>query len=88
MLEHDSEHKTILYDSKVLELSKKEYELLLLLMNHFNSIVPKELIIDELWSVSKGGSDGALRVHINRLRQLLPSMEIKNIRGIGYKLVS
>jgi DNA-binding response OmpR family regulator len=88
LLCHDNTHKRILYDNKELELSKKEYELLLLLMRHANSTVPKEMMLDELWSSSEGGSDGALRVYINRIKQLIPQMSIENIRGIGYKLVS
>jgi len=87
LLCHDEIHKRILYDKKELELSKKEYELLLLLMFHVNSAVPKELILSELWSSSESGSEGAIRVYINRIKQLLPQMKIENIRGIGYKLV-
>ncbi len=86
---HDKVHKCVYYNEVALELSKKEYELLVLLMNHVNAPVPKELIYEELWtSADGGGSDGAIRVYINRLKQLLPSMKIENIRGIGYKLVS
>jgi len=85
---HDKIHQRIFYKGEALELSKKEYELLLLLMNHCNAPVPKELILDELWSSSEGGSDGAIRVYINRIKQLLPEMRIENIRGVGYRLVS
>ncbi|MBU0720523.1 response regulator transcription factor [bacterium] len=88
LLCHDEIHKRIFYDKEELDLSKKEYELLLLLMRHVNNSVPKELIINELWSISESGSDGAIRVYINRIKQLLPHMRIENIRGIGYKLVS
>jgi len=86
-LKHDRVHKSISYDDIDLELSNKEYLLLVLLMQHLNASVPKELIFDELWSSSEGGSDGAIRVYINRLKQLLPEMKIENIRGVGYKLV-
>ena len=86
---HDKKYKSIFYNGAALELSKKEYELLVLLMDHAGTPVPKELIHEELWSsADSGGSDGAIRVYINRLKQLLPSMKIENIRGIGYKLVS
>ncbi|MCW8896049.1 response regulator transcription factor [Sulfurimonas sp.] len=88
LLCHDDTHKRILFDNEELELSKKEYELLLLLMQHVNSTVPKELILDELWAIGETGSDGAIRVYINRIKQLLPQMSIENIRGVGYKLVS
>lgn len=56
-------------------------------MKHVNSTVPKELILDELWSSGAGGSDGALRVYINRIKQLVPELNIQNIRAVGYKLV-
>lgn len=85
---HDEVHQRIFYDKEELDLSKKEYQLLLLLMSHANAPVPKELILNELWSSSESGSDGAIRVYINRIKQLLPHMQIENIRGIGYKLVS
>jgi DNA-binding response OmpR family regulator len=88
LLCHDEVHQRFFYDSVEMDLSKKEYELLLLLMRHADNAVPKELILDELWSSSESGSDGAIRVYINRIKQLLPQMEIQNIRGIGYKLVS
>ena len=87
-LRHDSIHKRIFYKEQELELSKKEYELLLLLMQHANAPVTKELIINELWSSAESGSDGAIRVYINRIKQLLPELSIENIRGVGYKLVS
>lgn len=88
LLSNDDVHKRISYNNEELDLSKKEYELLLLLMKHANNTVPKEMILDELWSSSEGGSDGALRVYINRIKQLIPQMSIENVRGIGYKLVS
>jgi DNA-binding response OmpR family regulator len=88
LLCHDEVHQQILYDKKELELSKKEYQLLLLLMKHINNPVPKDMILDELWSKAEGGSEGALRVYINRIKQLLPQMSIENVRGFGYKLVS
>jgi len=84
---HDEFHKTISCDAIELELSKKEYELLVLLMKYPNAVVTKELIYDELWSSSEGGSDGAVRVYVNRLKQLLSQASIENIRGVGYKLV-
>ncbi len=88
LLCHDEMHKTFFYNKEPLELSKKEYDLLLLLVQHINKAVPKELIVDALWNTSESGSEGAIRVYINRLKQLLPHMKIENIRGIGYKLVS
>jgi DNA-binding response OmpR family regulator len=83
----DEIHKTILYKSEPLELSKREYEMLSLLIKHANSVVSKEMILDELYNVSDAGSEGAIRVYINRIKHLLPEVTLENVRGIGYKLV-
>ena len=84
----DESSMQILYKNKTLELSKKEYELLLLLLQNIGKIVPKEQIIDTVWERSESGSEGAIRVYINRLKQHVPQLKIENIRGIGYRLVS
>ena len=88
LLCHDEFHKSILYDGVELELAKKEYELLVLFMNYADKTVTKELIMNELWSSSDLPSDGAVRVYINRIKQLVPKINIENIRGVGYRLVS
>jgi len=85
---YDEVHKTIRYKGKELELSQKEYELLLLFLKNYNETITKEVILSELWSSAEGGSDGAIRVYVNRIKQMLPDMKIENIRGIGYRLVS
>ena len=87
-LSHDTIHKQIYYKENLLDLSKKEYELLALLINYNNKNLTKEIIISELWNPAETPSEGAIRVYINRLKQILPDITIINIRGIGYKLVS
>ena len=83
----DERYKTIYYDNEPLNLSKKEYELLALLIQNHHHVVSKEMILEELYSIDEGGSEGAVRVYINRIKQLLPHVKFENIRGIGYKLV-
>jgi len=87
-LKLDAKYKRVMCAEEEIELSKKEFELLMLLMQHPNKAVPKEMMIEQLWSASESGSDGALRVYINRLKQILGDRcSIENVRGIGYKLV-
>ncbi len=83
----DEQHQRILLESRELDLSKKEYTLLALLIRHATKVVTKEMIINELWSSSQSISDGAIRVYINRLKQELGTDSIENIRAIGYRLV-
>lgn len=83
----DEIHKTVKKGDKALHLSLKEYELLRLFIKNINQVVTKEMIIDELWSPSESVSDGAIRVYINRIKSECKSLNIENIRGIGYRLV-
>jgi len=79
----------VIYENSVeLTLSKKEYTLLALFIESAGKTVSKEMIIDALWPHNASVSDGSIRVLINRLKQELSAVEIQNIRGIGYRLVS
>lgn len=84
---NDKQHKQIYFHSKELILKQKEYLLLALLIENPCKIVTKEMISEKLWSADESISDGAVRVYINRLKQLLGNEAIENIRGVGYKLV-
>jgi DNA-binding response OmpR family regulator len=84
----DRDRYAIYENSRELALSKKEYALLSLFIDNSGKTVSKEMIIDALWSSEEGVSDGAIRVYINRLKQELSGVEIQNVRGIGYRLVS
>lgn len=84
----DADRFVVYENSKELSLSKKEYTLLALLMESEGKTVSKEMITDALWPHNASGSDGSIRVLINRLKQELSSAEIQNVRGIGYRLVS
>lgn len=84
---HDKKRKQIYLDSKELNLKLKEYLLLALLMDNAQKIVTNEMITDTLWGHDEYVSQGAVRVYINRIKQLVGKDKIHNIRGIGYRLV-
>ena len=83
----DEKQMLISFNDTPLELSKKEYDLLSLFLHNPNTVLPKEQIIETIWGIDESGSEGAIRVYINRLRQIVPTLTIQNIRGIGYKFV-
>jgi len=84
----DMEHHTVLLDGEALELTRKEHDLLVLLMQHKGKTVTKAMIESVLWASGEESSGGAVRVYINRIKQLIGSEMIENIRGVGYRLVS
>ena len=80
----DLEQKRLYKDGLELEVTQREFDLLALFFNHKDRIVSKEMIFESLWSTEEEGSDGAVRVYINRLKKILGTESIKNVRGIGY----
>ena len=84
----DAKRSVIYEGERELRLSKKEYTLLALFIESGEQTTSKEMIMEALWSTGGSVSDGSIRVLITRLKQELQSIEIENIRGIGYRLVS
>ncbi|GEK90740.1 response regulator transcription factor [Alkalibacterium kapii] len=76
----------------LINLTAKEYQLLLFLVKHPNQILSKELILDRVWGKGYEGHENALMVHMHHLRQKLenePSLPkyFLTQRGLGYKFV-
>lgn len=79
-------HKVTL-DGETLELTLKEYELLLLLTRSCGRAFTREQILDVVWGTNYDGETRTVDVHIKTLRQKLKYMGeiIKTVRGVGYK---
>jgi DNA-binding response OmpR family regulator len=80
-------------DGEVIELSRKEFELLQLLMSHAGSVVTRERAIDEVWDTNWFGSTKTLDVHVSGLRRKLgdDSSEprfLHTVRGVGFRFSS
>ena len=84
----NEEKETVLLDGVALELTPAEYTVLKLLIQHRGSTVSKEQILYDS-KVFQFGSDGSLAVILNRLRKKLgDDIELKTVRGVGYRLLS
>lgn len=76
----------------VVNLTAKEYALIVFLAKNKNKIFSKNSICEGVWGYDYDGYDNTIMVHIRHLREKLeddPSNPkyIKTLRGIGYKLV-
>ena len=75
-------------DSKEITLTRKEYELLAMLVANAGEIVPRDVLLLRVWGYSKEIRTRTLDVHIRRLRKKLgPYSEryIETIFGTGYR---
>jgi two-component system, OmpR family, response regulator RegX3 len=70
------------------ELARKEFDLLALLMREAGTVVTRERLIDEVWDVNWFGSTKTLDVHIAALRKKLDPGLIHTVRGVGFRFSS
>ena len=73
-----------------LSLTAREYQLLLLLLRHRESVVSRERILEDIWADQGGGSSNVIEVYVRYLRQKLEqegeARLIHTVRGRGYCL--
>lgn len=84
----DKQTRIIKLDGKKLELTNKEYQLLVYLMDNKHRVVEREELLNEIWGYDFIGESRALDVHIRALRSKLNDdghKYIKTIRSVGYR---
>src|SRR5882724_11827393 len=87
-LEVDFARASALLDSRRMVLTRKEYELLSLLVQNAGEIIPREALLWRVWGYSTQIRTRTLDVHIRRLRKKLGGYSeqyIETIFGIGYR---
>jgi two-component system alkaline phosphatase synthesis response regulator PhoP len=87
-LEIDRADKFVFLDSRRLALTRKEYELLTLLVENAGEVVPREVLLMRVWGYSSAIRTRTLDVHIRRLRKRLAEysdQHIETIFGVGYR---
>jgi DNA-binding response OmpR family regulator len=75
-------------DTERMTLTRKEYELLALLVQHAGEIIPREALLMQVWGYSSEIRTRTLDVHVRRLRKKLggyADQYIETIFGIGYR---
>ena len=78
----------VIVDGKEIELTLKEYELLLLFMNNIGIVFTREHLLASIWDSNFVGESRTIDVHVGTLRNKLGSCGscIKTLRGVGYKM--
>jgi two-component system response regulator RegX3 len=85
----DPSTRTVTQRGEPVELTRKEFDLLRLLMSNAGTLVTRERLIDEVWDVNWFGSTKTLDVHVSSLRKKLgddpaAARYIRTIRGVGF----
>lgn len=82
---------TVTYDSEIITLYPKEYDLLVLFLKYPNHVLSYEFIVDKIWEVDKFPTPGNIRTHIKGIRKSFKKINdseeiIETVHGIGYRL--
>ena len=80
-------YKVFISDN-VLNLPRKEFELLYLLASKPDKVFKREKIMDTVWGSEVVVGDRTIDVHIRKLREKVGNKYFKTIKGVGYKFVS
>lgn len=84
------ESQALYKNEEVINLTKKEYQLLELLMRNRKQILTREQIIDYVWGFEADVSDNALDALVKLVRKKIDDKDkpsfIQNVRGVGYKV--
>jgi DNA-binding response OmpR family regulator len=85
----DTLEKTVSVSQKHLELTRKEYQLLLYFISNKGRVISKNAISEHLWGDETEGDTDIIYTHIKNLRKKLTEAigtdYIKSIYGMGYK---
>ena len=93
VLEHggallDTAQQTLCYGEKTVALSKNEFRILLVLMEHKGQVVSREMLMQKLWESESFVDENTLSVNVNRLRKRLEQVGlcdfIETKFGVGY----
>ena len=80
----------VVRNNKVIDLTKKEYDLLEYLMQNKEMVLTREQILDKVWGYDYYGGTNVVDVYIKYLRDKIDEVVgcklIHTIRGVGYIL--
>ena len=84
----DFTQQAVLLDSERMTLTRREYELLALLVRHAGEIIPRDALLMQVWGYGAEIRTRTLDVHVRRLRKKLggyADQYIETVFGIGYR---
>ena len=85
----NTKNREVTIDDHVIVLTKVEYDLLKMFMEHPKEAVSRETLLQSIWGFQYDGDTRIVDVHVFKLKGKLKESRVsfKSVRGVGYKLV-
>lgn len=83
----DQRRRLVTQDNEELDLTSKEFDILMFFGLHSGQALSREQIISRIWSDDYIGSDRVVDDLIRRLRKKMPELKLETIYGYGYRLI-
>lgn len=81
--------RTVHFKGTEIEFSKREFDILELLLTHARQVFDRERIYEAVWGLDASGDSGVVKEHIRKIRQKLQNVAgedyIETVWGVGYR---
>lgn len=84
----DERAHTVCVSGRDVQLTLKEYQLLVLLMKNQGAVLTRDVLLENIWGYGSESETRTVDVHIRTLRQKLGNsgVLIETVRGVGYRM--
>ena len=82
----DEAQHQVTWQNEIVELTKREFDLLLYLAQNVNQVLSRDQLLTEVWGFDYFGETNVVDVYIRYLRQKTDYQLIETVRGVGYIL--
>ncbi|CAG9622933.1 response regulator transcription factor [Sutcliffiella rhizosphaerae] len=84
----DLDARTVMRDGEQIELTKREFDLLVVFMTNINRVLTREILLDKVWELGSYAETNVVDVYVRYLRNKMDKQEeesyIQTVRGTGY----
>lgn len=80
----DEAARDVTYEGSPVELTQREFDLLLHLLKHKNNVQTREQLLNAVWGFDYYGDTNVVDVYVRYLRQKLAAHVVQTVRGVGY----
>ena len=78
--------RIVSHGERIIDLTSKEYDLLILFSENPNIALSRNQILDQVWGSDYFGSDRVVDDLVRRLRRKMPKLDVETIYGYGYRV--